>query len=162
MNSKWSYSPEILNTEIADFFALVTLKFDGWRRKTIGNPFYPPSSFAYYFVSICEFKLKLQSGNADSGQNNRFSGPCDLEIWRMTLKTNRTPVLYNCKLCTWFRNHLWIQTGVTVRKHPSWGKICFDLCDLDLWLLTLTFYMDITSVNGNSSWNFHDDSMKGT
>ena len=37
-----------------------------------------------------------------------------------------------------------------------------DLCDLDLWPLTLTFCMDITSDHGNKSWKFHDDTMMGT
>ena len=43
--------------------------------------------------------LKLDS-------NRRFFSPCDLEIWRMTLKVE------------W-----WIQTGVTVRKRLIWVKI---------------------------------------
>ena len=30
------------------------------------------------------------------------------------------------------------------------------------WPLTLTFCMDITSVIGNHSWKFHDDTMRGT
>ena len=33
------------------------------------------------------------------------------------------------------------------------AKLGFELCDLDLWPLTLTFGMD-TSVIGNNSWNF--------
>ena len=40
--------------------------------------------------------------------------------------------------------------------------ICFDLCDLDLWFLTLTFCMDINFVNGNNSWIFHYYKMSGT
>ena len=36
------------------------------------------------------------------------------------------------------------------RKSPKWGKIYFDLRDLDLWPLTLTFCMDITFINGNN------------
>ena len=71
-------------------------------------------------------------------------------------------VLCYIKLCVSFHSHLWIQTGVTIRNRPNWGKICFDLCDLDLWPLTLTFCMDITFVNGNNSWKFHDDTMIGT
>ena len=39
------------------------------------------------------------------------------------------------------------------------GKLGFDLCDLDLWPLTLTFCMDLTLVIGNNSWKFHDDMM---
>ena len=34
------------------------------------------------------------------------------------------------------------------------GKICFGLCDLILWHITLTFCLDITFINGNYSWNF--------
>ena len=45
---------------------------------------------------------------------------------------------------------------------PETLKLFFDLCDLDLWPLTLTFCMDITSANGNSPWKFHDDMMMGT
>ena len=37
-----------------------------------------------------------------------------------------------------------------------------DICDLDLWPLTLTFCMDLTLVIGNNSWKFHDDTMMGT
>ena len=48
------------------------------------------------------------------------------------------------------------------RKCPNWSKTCFDLCDPDLWPLTLTFGMDITFVNGYYFWNFHDDTMRST
>ena len=37
-----------------------------------------------------------------------------------------------------------------------------DLCDLDLWPLTLTFCMDVTLVRGDNSWKFHNDAMMGT
>ena len=49
--------------------------------------------------------------------------PCDLEIWWMTLKNNRAPLLCYFKLCESFHSHLWIETGVTVRKHPIGVKI---------------------------------------
>ena len=90
------------------------------------------------------------------GQIWRFLEPCDLEIWRMTLKNNRAPLLSIIKLYASFHHHMWIQTGVTVRK---WGV---DLCDLGLWPLTLTFCMDVTFVIVNNSWKFHDDTMMGT
>ena len=48
------------------------------------------------------------------GQIRRFLEPCDLEIWRMTLKNNRAPLLSNIKLYASFHHHMWIQTGVTV------------------------------------------------
>ena len=45
---------------------------------------------------------------------------------------------------------------------PETAKLGVDLSDLDLWPLTLTFCMDITSDYGNCSWKFHDDTMMGT
>ena len=55
--------------QIVNFSAHVTVKFDGWPCKTIGHLFYATSSFVHHFVPIGEFKLKLQSGNAQSGSN---------------------------------------------------------------------------------------------
>ena len=53
-----------------------------------------------------------------------FFVPCDLQIWRMTLKNNRVPLLCCIiKLCASFHSHQWIQTGVTVRKRPILVKI---------------------------------------
>ena len=57
------------------------------------------------------------------GQIRRFLEPCDLEIWRMTLKNNRAPLLCYFKLYASFRSPQWIQNGVTVRKRPIWVKI---------------------------------------
>ena len=48
---------------------------------------------------------------------------CDLEIWWVTLKSNRAPLLCYFKLCALFHSHQWIQNGVTDRKHPIWVKI---------------------------------------
>ena len=58
--------------KIDAFFSRVTLKFDGWPSKTIGHLFYATSSFVHHFVAIGEFKLELQSGNAQSGSNSTF------------------------------------------------------------------------------------------
>ena len=49
------------------FFSRVTLQFDVWPWKTIGHLFYATSSFLHHFVAIGEFKLELQSGNAQFG-----------------------------------------------------------------------------------------------
>ena len=54
----------------------------------------------------------------NSGKNWRFFVLRDLEIWWMTLKNYRAPLLYYIKLCAAFQSHWHIQTGVTVRK-PS-------------------------------------------
>ena len=66
------------------------------------------------------------------GQIRRFLEPCDLEIWRMTLKNNTAPLLRYFKLCASFRSHLCIQTGVTVRKRLSWVLTSLTLA-FDLW-----------------------------
>ena len=100
--------------------------------KTIGQLFNATSSFVHHFLAIVEFKLELQSGNAQSGSNSRFLEPCDLEIWRMTLKNNRAPLLNNIKLYTSFYHHMGIQTGVTVRKRLSWVVTSVTLT-FDLW-----------------------------
>ena len=50
--------------KIGNFLSRVTLKFDRWHRKTIEHLFYVASSFVYHFTAISEFKLELQSGNA--------------------------------------------------------------------------------------------------
>ena len=55
--------------KIDAIFSRVTLKFDGWLSKTIGHLFYATSSFVHHFVAIGEFKLELESGNAQSGSN---------------------------------------------------------------------------------------------
>ena len=59
--------------------------------------------------------LKLDS-------NRQFCSPCDLEIWWMSPKNNRAPLLCYFKLFASFRSHWWMKTGVTVRKRPIWVK----------------------------------------
>ena len=58
-----------IRVEIGDMLSHVTLKFDRWPWKTIGHLFYATSSFVQHFVAIGEFKLELESGNAQSGSN---------------------------------------------------------------------------------------------
>ena len=52
------------------FFSRVTLQFDVWPWKTAGHLFYATSSFVHHFVAIGDFKLELQSGNAQFGSNS--------------------------------------------------------------------------------------------
>ena len=61
-----------------------------------------------------------------------FLEPCDLEIWRMTLKNNRAPLLCCFQLCAWFHCYMWIQTGVRVWKRLSWVLTSVTLI-FDLW-----------------------------
>ena len=57
------------------------------------------------------------------GQIWRFLETCNLQIWCMTLKNNRAPLLCYFKLYASFRSHQWIKTGFTVRIRPIWVKI---------------------------------------
>ena len=118
--------------KIGELMSRVTLKFDRWPRKTIGHLFYAISSFVHHLIDICEFKIELQSGNAKFGSKSAFHVPCDLEIWRMTLKKNRAPLLCYFKLCASFHSHPWIQTDVTVRKRLSYVLTSVTLT-FDLW-----------------------------
>ena len=92
--------------------------------KTTGHLFYATLSFVHHFKAIREFKLELQSGNAQfRSKLTIFFVPCDLEIWWMTLKNNRAPLLCRFKLCASFHSHRSFQTKVTVWKHSIWVKI---------------------------------------
>ena len=53
----------------------------------------------------------------------RFLVPYDLEIWRMTPKRYRAPLLCHFKLYAIFNSHLWVQTRVTVRERSIRVKI---------------------------------------
>ena len=67
--------------KIDDFFSRVTLQFDVWPWKTVGHLFCATSSFVHHFVAIGDFKLELQSGNAQFGSNSkifRAVWPCNL------------------------------------------------------------------------------------
>ena len=139
MSSNWTYSLETPNLgQNRRFFSRVTLQFDGWPWKTIGHIFYATSHFVHHFVAIGEFKLELQSGNAQFGSNSTIF----LAVWPWNLtddlEKNRAPLLSNIKLYASFhhRSHMWIQTGVTVRKRLYWVLTSVtmnsDLWDLDL------------------------------
>ena len=56
--------------KIGDVLYRVNLKFDGWPWKTIGHLSFAVSSFVQHFIAIGEFKLELQSGNAQFGSNS--------------------------------------------------------------------------------------------
>ena len=49
---------------------------------------------------------------------HRFFSPSDLEIWLMTSKNYRAPLLHYITLCASFQTPRWIRTWVTVQK-PS-------------------------------------------
>ena len=96
-------------------------------------------SFVHHFVAIGEFKLELQSRNAQFGSNSTIIRA--VRPWNLTddLEKQKGTLLPYFKLCASFRSHWWIKTGVTVRKHPIWVKFddFFEPCDHEIWRMTL-------------------------
>ena len=50
----------------------------------------------------------------------------------MTLKNNRAPLLSNITLCASFHHHMWIQTGIILRKRLN-GVMAFVTLTFGLW-----------------------------
>ena len=131
------------------FLAHMPLKFDGWPRKTLCTSSMPLQALCIISKPLVNPNCSYSLETHNSGQNRQCFVPCDLEIWRMTLKNNRKFLLCYIKLCDSFCSHQWIQTKVTVWKLLNW--VLTSVTWLDLWALTLTFCMDITSVNCNNA-----------
>ena len=146
VNSNWSYSLETPNLgQIRRF--LVPCDLQIWRM-TLKNNRAPllchfklcVSFHTHWWIQIWDtvrkrsIRVKIISyplvnsnlsyspETPNLGQMRRFLEPCDLEIWWMTLKNNRAPLLCYVKLYVSFHHHMWIRTGVTVRKCPIWVK----------------------------------------
>ena len=154
MNSNWSYSPEMPNLgQIRQFLEPCDLAI--WCM-TLKNNRAPLLCYFKLYASFHSHRW-IQAGVTVPKRPiwvkiDNFLEPCDLEIQRMTFKNNRAPLLRIIKLYASFHHHMWIQTGVTVRKRLSWVVTS----------VTLTFCMDVTFVIGNNSWKFHDDTLIGT
>ena len=71
-----------IRVKIDDVLSLATLKFNGWPWKTIGHLFYATSSSMYHFIAIDQFKLELQSGNAQFGSKSTIF--CPMWPWDLT------------------------------------------------------------------------------
>ena len=102
----------------------------------------PLSFYVKLFVS-CQSHQWIQTRFTVRNRSIRvkigdFFVPCDLEIWRMILKNNRTHFLCYFKHCASFNSHQWIQTEVTVGKRRIWVKIeDFAVpCDTEIWETT--------------------------
>ena len=124
VNSNWSYSlKHSIRVKIGIFLSRVSLKFYGWTWKKIGHLFYISSSFLHHFKAIGEFKLEIQSGNAQFGTKSAIF--CPLWPWNLMddLEKRRAPLLCCFTLCATFHSHRSIQNRVTVRKRPIWVKI---------------------------------------
>ena len=95
--------------KIGDFFVLCDL---GIRWMTSKNNRAP----LLYQIKLCiiskpsvNLNWSYSPDSLYSGQRRRFFVLCDLEIWRMTLKNNRSPLLCCFRLCASFHSHWLIQ-----------------------------------------------------
>ena len=113
----------LIQVKIGDFLSRVPLKFDGWPWKTIGHLFYTTSSFVHHFKAMGEFKLKLQSGNAQFGSKSAIF--CPVWPWNLTddLKQGKSEGFDSCD-----RPSNLTQIG--------FKSSIFRPCDLEIWWMT--------------------------
>ena len=124
----WKRSSRI---KIGDFLSRVTLKIDVWPWKIIGHLSYAASHFVHHFIGYGEFKLELQSGNAQIWVKiDDF-----LAVWPWNLtddfeELKGTSSKQHQALCiiisSPYLNSNW-------SYGPETAKLGHDLCDLDLW-----------------------------
>ena len=111
--------------------------------KKIRHFFYATSSFEHHFIVIGEFKLKLQSGNAQFGSKSTIFR--DVWPWNLTddLETQQgtSPKQHQalCIISSPYVDSTWSYGPETAK----WG---FDFCDLEFWPLTLTFCTSLLSM----------------
>ena len=157
-------------SKLAIFWSRVTLKFDEWpwKNSTPLMDYFKLFTWWRHQMETFSSLLAICAGNSSVPGEFPAQRPvtrsfdvCLICVWIDGWVNNREAGdlrrhldYYEIIVMTSFRSHLWNRIGVTVRKWPNWGKIWFDLCDLDLWPLALTFYMEITPVSGNYSENF--------
>ena len=136
VNSNWSYNPETPNLgQIRRFSEPCDLEI--WRMTFKNNR----APLPCYFKLCAAFHSHwwIQTGNTVRKRPIwvKFGDFSAVWPWNLTddLKNNRAPLLSNIKLYVSFHHHMWIQTGVTVRKRKvgSWPLWPWPLTsDLDL------------------------------
>ena len=120
VNSNWGDSRDTLNS--GKIWRFGDLEIWWMTLKINRSPLLYYSKLCVHCKAIGIFKLELQSGNAQFGSKLEIFVPRDLENWRITLKNNRTPLLYSFKLCASFHSHWCIQTGAKIRRSPYIGQ----------------------------------------
>ena len=126
---------------------VILLKLDSNHR------FFSPCDFVHHYVAIGEFKLELQSGNAQSGSNSTLFSALKFDWWPW--KT----IGHLSKATSSYMYHFIIIVNSKWSYSPETVKLGCDLCDLDLWpwpfAWTLPWSMVITEI----SWWYEDGNM---
>ena len=150
MNPNRSYSPVTPNLgQNRRFFSCVTLK--NWQMTLKSNISYFKLFTSFRSHLWIQAGVIVQSGNARFGSKSAIFVPCYLGIRCITLKNNRAPLLCYFKLCSPFRRHRWIKTGVTVWKllNCVLSLWLWPLFDLWLWLLAWSSLLALAITPGN-------------
>ena len=168
VNSNWSYSPETPNLgQIRRFLELCDLEIWQMTLRTIGHLFYPTSNFVQHFVPIGEFKLELQSGNAQSGSNSTIFSA--VWPWNLTddLEQGKSEGFESCDQPIVQKRPIWVKMGdvlsrVTL-KFDGWpwktiGHLSFAVSSfVQHFIAIVEFKLELLSGNaqfGSNSTNF--------
>ena len=134
VNSNWSYIPDMPNSgQNQRFFCpMWPWNLTDDLKKTMGHLFYATSKLCASFHSHWWIQTVATVRKRKVSQNWRFFVMCDPGIGWMTLKNNRATLLCHLKFCASFHYHMWILSGVTVRKRLHWVLTSVALT-FDLW-----------------------------
>ena len=95
-------------------FPIVILRFNGWPWKTIGRLFFTRSSLMHHFKLMGEFKVELQSENAQFRSKSAFK----FNGW-----PRKTTGHLFYAVSSSVHHFIAISDGFAVRTHPLWIKI---------------------------------------
>ena len=121
VKSNWSYSPETLNSGQNWWFFFVPRNLEIWWMTLKNNRhlFYTTLSFVHHFKAMGEFKLELQSGNAQFWSKSAFflsRVTLKFDEWHWKTIGHLSYATSSSVTASFHHSHGWIQTGVTVRK----------------------------------------------
>ena len=124
VNSNLSYSPErSMWVKFSDFCPVWPWNLTDDLEKRQGTSSMLLQALCIIYLPPVYLNWSYSPETLNLGQNPWFFVPVDPEIWWMTLKYSRAPLLYYVKLCLSFQSNKWIQTWVTVRKRSILVKI---------------------------------------
>ena len=151
MISNLSYSPETPNLgQIRRFLEPRDLEI--WRMTFKNNR----APFICYFKLLCSILWPLVNSNwsyspetPNLGHIRRFLELCDLEIWQMTFKNKRAPLLNIIKLYASFHHHTWIllRRQFPSLRGPTWRNNGRSAWNGSRFEHICAFYAEITNIH---------------
>ena len=130
MNSNLSFNPETLKFGHHRWFlSSVNPKFHEWPREIIGHLFYITLSIVHDFKAIDEFKVELQSGNAQFGSKSEMFCPA----WPWNLMEDLEKQKHISSI---LRQALYIISKPLMNSNLSYG--------LEIWSKSVIFLSHVT------------------